>query len=267
MVARGLPLRNRLGARSSYPCHMSEADRATALRRLEQARRVREMVAILEALLEGRMSTAEASEWAGQAWRGEHIALYGAANAVRCGLGWIDQLDAQGRAYVGEREFRAYLDALRGGETFMGEPEPVLGLAIDIEQLAARFAVPVAHWAEEGIGWIEETRFAIPASGRTYRGAVSAGIRGKVAIYKQRHVALLDAVIDLFEGLEIDERDAILLHPQVELAQLPEWALWRVDHNSNQFEIDRSRSYAKLDAFETRLRNTGHRQSYWIDPA
>jgi hypothetical protein len=245
---------------------MTEADRAIALRRLEQARRVREMIALLEALLEGRMSSAEVSEWADQAWRGEHIPLHGTANAVRCSLGWINELDARGRAYVGEREFRAYLDALRGGETFMGEPEPMLGLAMDIEQLAARFAVPVAHWAEEGVGLSEETRFAIPASGHTYRGAVSAGIRGKVAIYKQRHVALLDAVIDLFEGLEIDERDAILLHPQVELAQLPEWALWRVDDNANQFEIDRSRSYAKLHTFETRLRNAGHRQSYWIDP-
>jgi hypothetical protein len=247
---------------------MSEADRASALRRLEQARRVREMIAILEALLEGRMSSAEVSEWADQAWRGEHVPLHGTANAVWCSLGWIEQLDARGRAYVGERECRAYLGALRAGETFMGEPEPVLGLALDIEQLGARFAVPVAHWAEEGIGgWSEETLFAVPASGRTYRAAVPAGIRGKVAIYKQRHVALLDAVIDLFEGLEIDERDAILLHPQVELAQLPEWALWRVDDNANQFEIDRSRSYAKLDAFETRLRNAGHRQSYWIDPA
>jgi hypothetical protein len=88
-----------------------------------------------------------------------------------------------------------------------------------------------------------------------------------IEIYKQRHDAWADAIIDLFETLAIDERDVAYLDPAIDPEQLPCWGLWREDDNANRFEIDRFHSYAKAIAQERIYTARGHRQFYWVDPA
>lgn len=45
--------------------------------------------------------------------------------------------------------------------------------------------------------------------------------------------------------VSMDDRDEIVLRPTIDIEQLPVWSLWRVDHNGNEFEMARDRSYAK----------------------
>ena len=56
----------------------------------------------------------------------------------------------------------------------------------------------------------------------------------------------------------------IAFAPEVNLAELPVWVLWREDDNGNRVEIDRYRSYAKAEQDERIYADRGHRQSYWI---
>ncbi|NJK32877.1 MAG: hypothetical protein HC927_10985 [Deltaproteobacteria bacterium] len=64
----------------------------------------------------------------------------------------------------------------------------------------------------------------------------------------------------------MDDADVGYVHPKVDLAKLPVWALWRQDDNANRFEIARFRSYAKAYAQERMFTARGHRQTYWVDP-
>jgi hypothetical protein len=240
---------------------MSEADRGTALNRLERGRRVESMIEILEGLLAGRMTRASVHEWIEsdwpQCWR--DVGLPGNANFVLGALWNIDDRDDHGRDYVGEPELRAYLDVLRGGESLIVDHDPLIGLSWGVDVLAERVGGQPIHWIYEGTGWEVEIRFCTRASGRAFN-ATGGGI------YKSRHDPWREALIDLFEGLAIDERDVTWLNPKIDLAQLPEWALWREDDNANRFEIERSHCFAKLDRQEQILRDRGHKQSYWVDP-
>ena len=76
-----------------------------------------------------------------------------------------------------------------------------------------------------------------------------------------------DAAVAYLGDDATDERVFAALHPDVDLTQLPVWALWREDDNANKFEMARYRSYAKAIAREKIYRDRGHRQFYWVDPA
>jgi hypothetical protein len=221
---------------------MSEADRAKALRRLEQARHHEEVRAVVEKLVAGTMSRDEARAWARGVSGGAHN---GPTGLVVNALIFIDERDAKGRLFVGEASLHAYLDVLRHG-THWAARDPMLGLPLDIDEFAARVGREVVHWLEDGTGWLAEVRWAARTSGWSYSAqAPGQGARGPVSIHP------VDLVPELVPLLE----------------QLPRWALWREDDNANRFEIERSYCFAKLELHERTMRERGHRQFYWIDPA
>jgi hypothetical protein len=246
---------------------MTEADRANAERRLAVARRVGELIAKLEEVLDGRSTRAQVMHWARdpqRAW--PEYRLPGSASAVANALCNLDARGFDGREFVGEHELRVYLDTLRRGESFVGTGEPFVGLALDIDSFAARLDLRPVHWLDDGVDWSVELQFGVPTSGRAFLAACDARARTPVEIRRQRHVGWRDALTDLFEGLALDEHEVTWWHPEIELVRLPRWALWREDDNANQFELERSYSFAKLELRERTMRERGHRQFYWIDP-
>ncbi len=245
---------------------MSESDRAPALRRLEQARHHEDVRAVVEQLVAGTLSREQAQAWARERYT-YGMPLNGDTTGVLNALVALDEVDARGRPFVGEVELRSYLDVLRRG-TPLGTPDPILALAFDIDALAARVGGQVEHWLETGLDWQAELQWATRASGRCYRARASARERKPVTVHRMHGVEPLVAIIDVFEDLALDERDVVLAPDFVPLLeQLPRWALWRVDDNANHFEIERSTSFAKLELHERTMRERGHRQFYWIDPA
>lgn len=244
---------------------MSEADRALALRRLEQARHHEEVRAVVEKLVAGTMSRDEAMAWGRGVSGGAHN---GPTGLVVNALIFIDERDAKGRLFVGEASLHAYLDVLRHG-THWAARDPLLGLPLDIDGFAARVGGEVVHWLEDGTGWLAEVRWAARTSGWSYSAqAPGQGARGPVSIHPLPGTDLLRSVHDVFEDLAVDERDVHIVPELVPLLeQLPRWALWREDDNANRFEIERSCCFAKLELHERTMRERGHRQFYWIDPA
>ncbi|MFY0534354.1 hypothetical protein [Nannocystis pusilla] len=110
-------------------------------------------------------------------------------------------------------------------------------------------------------------RFCAPACGRPF---VAQGLLERpkgLGICKLRGADLHDAIVDLFEALAIDDEDCSFIHPQVDLARLPVWALWHEDDSGNRFELARFRSYAKAREQARMFTARGHKQAYWVDPA
>lgn len=244
--------------------------------RFEQARRYRVLVDTVRALLESRMTRAQAKAWTRELWPPDS----GQGGPLRSGIAatvfdslWnIEERDERGDV-VREVDLRAYLDWLMRGDCFLGDDQPLLLLEGDIDEFGKQLGVtPFRHWVD-GLGWFLGLRFCATATERPFVARMGEGPGGPstihrvIEIYKQRSDPWHNAVIDLFETLAIDERDVGWMNPAVELEQLPRWALWREDDNANQFEIDRFRSYSKAIAQERMYTARGHRQFYWVDSA
>lgn len=148
----------------------------------------------------------------------------------------------------------------------LADPDPLVGLELAIDAFAERVGATPIRWWRTGLGWFCEVRFATLATGRPFVAVAELGQDHGVGIHKHTDDPWKGALIDLFEHFAIDERDTIMLHPAVDLAELPVWALWREDDNANKFEMDRYRSYAKATRDEQIYRDRGHRQFYWVDP-
>jgi hypothetical protein len=219
------------------------------------------MIDVLRALLDGRMTRAQAEAWAR---RPGQIFDSPSAAAVFEALASVDERDDAGEL-VREVELRAYLDALAGGERFFGDPDPLVCLRLDLDTLAERVGATPIRWWSMGLGWTRELRFAALASGRPF--VAIAHEPERVDVHTLARAPWRDALVELFEHLAIDEREAIAFGPRVELGELPVWVLWRQDDNGNQVEMDRFRSYAKAELHERIYTDRAHRQSYWIRPA
>ena len=217
------------------------------------------MLDILRALLEGRMTRAQVQAWA-HARRPASFDSATAAAVFEALLG-IDDEDI-----VRDVELRAYLDALEVGQRFVGDADPLVCLRMELDALAEQVGATPIHWWTAGLGWARELSFAALASGRPFVAIARADQPERVYVHKLARDPWQDALVELFEQLAIDDREAIGFDPQVDLAELPVWSLCREDDNGNQFEIDRYRSYAKAELYERIYTDRGHRQSYWIRP-
>ena len=244
---------------------MNEA-RASALRRLERARAVRDLINVLRALLEHRMTRPQAAAWAAEL-RSSGGPTFDSATALAVfdALAWVDERDGDGQQ-VRDVDLHAYLAELRGGACFVGDRDPLVRLRLDLDQLAERVGTKPTRWWCSGLGWFEELRFATLASERPFVATAAQGQREHVDVYKLARDPWRDALIDLFEHLVVDDHDAIAFDPAVNLAELPVWALWREDDNANRFEMERYRSYSKAELHERIYRERGHKQFYWVDP-
>jgi hypothetical protein len=198
-----------------------------AERRHRQARALRSMTATLRALLEGKLSRADVETWTRTLWP-----------------------ENGGQ-----------------GDDLVGDSDPLVALAPGIDALTAKTGgtTPVRYWLD-GIGWYLEMRFAAPTTGRPFAAFTNAeGEEGPIAVHKRRDDPWRQALIDLFEALEIDERDTLGLRPDIDLDALPTWSLWRQDDNGNRFEMDRFHSYAKADAQQQMFTARKHKQLYWVE--
>lgn len=217
------------------------------------------MIDMLRARLDGRMNRAQLQAWAlARAPASFDSATVTAVFEALVGL--------EDDAIVGDVELRAYVEALASGQRFVGDPDPLVCLRMDIDVLAEQVRATPIHWWTPGLGWTRELSFAALASGRPFVAVARAEQPGRTYVHERAGDRWQDALVELFEQLAIDEREAIALSPEVELAELPVWVLWREDDNGNRVEIDRYRSYAKAELDERLYTERGHRQSYWIRP-
>jgi hypothetical protein len=238
---------------------MSEDRRRHAQQRLEQARLVRSMIDMLRALLDGHMTRAQAQAWA----LARAPASFDSATAAAVFEALVGLDD---NAIVGDVELRAYVAALASGQRFVGDPDPLVCIRMEIDALAEQVGATPIHWWSAGLGWTRELSFAALASGRPFVAVARAEQPDRTYVHKRVGDLWQDALVELFEQLAIDDREAIAFAPEIELAELPVWVLWREDDNGNRVEIDRYRSYAKAELDERLHTDRGHRQSYWIRP-
>lgn len=261
----GLPDR----ARVQYHLSVNEALRR-AYDRLQLQQRVRAMLATIEAILAGEITRAAAlvqinelaaaCQDAGRRFRG-----HADASVVFESLLSLDQYTEAGQPFVREVDLRAYRRWLLEGPTFIGTKDWVVGLHMSIDELAGLVGgEPVRSW-NAGLGWFVELRFCAVASGRPFAAIGALEQSGGVGVHFRRDDIAHEALVDLFETLAIDDHD-VVLHPDIDPTQLPQWALWREDDNGNRFEIERYRCYAKAVEQERIFTARGHRQSYWVDP-
>jgi hypothetical protein len=179
----------------------------------------------------------------------------------------INERDHDGNELLRETDLRGYLGWLEAGDDLVGDSDPLVALAPGIDALTAKTGgtTPVRYWLD-GIGWYLEMRFAAPTTGRPFAAFTNAeGEEGPIAVHKRRDDPWREALIDLFEALEIDERDTLGLRPDIDLDALPTWSLWRQDDNGNRFEMDRFHSYAKADAQQQMFTARKHKQLYWVE--
>lgn len=229
------------------------------------------MIATLRALLDGKLSRADVKAWT-RTLRPENAGPgspfdWGTATAVFDSIWNIDERDQGGDERIRETDLRGYLGWLETGDDLVGDREPLITLAPGIDALTAKTggATPIRFWFD-GIGWYLEMRFADPTTGRPFAAFTNAeGDEGPIAVHARRDDPWRDALIDLFETLEIDERDTLGLRHDVDIDALPSWALWRQDNNGNRFEMDRFRSYAKAAAQQQMYEDRGHGQMYWVE--
>jgi hypothetical protein len=229
------------------------------------------MTATIRALLDGKLSRADVESWTRTLWpedsgQGNPFA-WGAAAVVFDSIWNIAKRAPDGSELIREVDLRGYLGWLETGDPYVGEQVPLVYLAPGIDSLAAKTAgtTPIRLWID-GIGWHFEMRFAAPTTGRPFAAVTNAqGEEGPIAVHKRREDPWREALIDLFEALEIDERDTLWLRPDIDVDALPTWSLWREDDNCNRFEMDRFHCYAKASAQQKMFEDRKHRQVYWVD--
>lgn len=216
------------------------------------------MIDIMRALIDDRMTRAQAQAWA-QARAPARFESATAASVFEALVGLEDN-----EAIMGDVELRAYVEALACGQRFVGDSDPLVCLRMNLDALAEQVSATPIRWWTAGLGWTRELSFASLASGRPFVAVAPAEQPDRTYVHRRAGDPWHAALTDLFEQLAIDDRDAIALAPEVELAALPVWVLWREDDNGNRVEIDRYRSYAKAEQDERIYTDRGHRQSYWI---
>lgn len=246
---------------------------ATKLERAEQDRKeaelVRTMTTKLRALLDGRVTRAEVTEWTRKLWppdggQGSPFKSGAAASVFDS----IYALDARwgDDLLVRDADIRAYVRWLTEGESFRADDDSVVVLARELEEFAAAVGSETIRWWLAGIGWCAEVRFCAPARQRPFIARSHLDYPGAMGISKQSCDDWYPAIVDLFEALAIDDGDCARINPEIDLSRLPIWTLRRQDDNGNSFEVARFRSYAKACAQAEIFTTRGHKQLYWVDP-
>lgn len=134
---------------------------------------------------------------------------------------------------------------------------------ISIEDLSARAGTQVVRRGTDGLGLVHTTRFASPATGRTF-AAWSTPNTNDVVLCMPRGDRPF-AVVDLIESFLWDVVEVPDATRDLELDVLPVVALMREDDNGNRSEIRSFRSYTGAMLEAQRFEELGHKQRYWAE--
>jgi hypothetical protein len=143
--------------------------------------------------------------------------------------------------------------------------ERLCSVRMPIEEVVRRTGQPDLRAPLDGVGYEVLVLFGSPATGRAFVAsmlldstqqvteieswAVPADTDAQSAVYE-----------DLFDTLGIDDAD---LFVAVDVP-LPRWDLMRVDDNGNEFVVSSYTGLAKANARMAELESHAHKQSYWL---
>ncbi|MDI3289615.1 hypothetical protein [Polyangium sp. 15x6] len=233
-----------------------------------QTERVRELVDLLCAFLDGRKDRAEITRWRRTGWRNAEVdggGLQGQGMACLV-FDCLDDIERRrGDDFLVRREdvagYVAWLTT-RGERGAIG-PRPLAAVARSIDSLVTEMRGDTVRFFQPGFGWLVETCF-VSATGRGF-WAVSDLERGAgLEIRTIRGDDPTEAAQDLAEALALDTPEVQWVDPRIDVAALPRWSLWRQDDNGQRYEMSTFLSYSRAmrecAAFEAR----GHKQMYWV---
>lgn len=228
------------------------------------------LIDTLTALLDGRMSRAEANRWS-HTLEPPHArtgGLFTALEATRVFDSIYDLGVMHGEEpMVRAEDLYAYLRWLREGQSFQEDGEALFVIEADIEDFAAQTETEAVRWLYQGLGWWVSVRFCTPASQRPFVAHAELARPGVLGFQKRRGDDWNESIVDLFEALGIDDKDTKYINPKIDVTTLPSWGLWREDDEGQHFEVARYRCYAKACARMAAFAAEDERYVYWVDPA
>ncbi len=154
------------------------------------------------------------------------------------------------------------------------------GLSLDVEEIgtvhmsailiAERAGTPVVRRASNGLGVVDTTFFASPATGRTF---TAWSTRSPVIPAPSHEWANLCVprgdrafgLVDLVESFLWDVIETPESTFNIDLEILPVVALMREDDNGNRVEIRTFHSYTGAMREARRFEELGHKQRYWVE--
>lgn len=234
--------------------------------------RTLELIAKLEAFVEGRETTASLQAWAHALWDADGtqegpIRLNGHATGVLINVFNGDQREdtVEAAPRLRARDALDYIRTLRAG---LERPmtRTVATLEAPMNEWVSRLALDPIRHVIDGLGWFEFVQFASPATGRVFslRNALEAFALGDPLLSTTADGGAADCLMDLFDTLCIDSRDFAWLAPEFEAATFPTWRLLRQDDNGIVAEVERFTGYRKAAASLRKLEASKHKQTYWL---
>jgi hypothetical protein len=220
-----------------------------------EASRARERLAILDGFVAGRLSRAEVVAWAMQRLDQRHWILESIVN--------LDE-HRDGVPVVSVADVAWYAEELRAGGPRWDE-RGLVKLPRDAESLSASTGVPVHRSWVAGLGWEQSLRFGSLATGRGFSASIlEMRPGGPTATLSTCHGDdPQEAAIDLLETLALRWDEVTWWSPEVDLAKLPVWAVWRQDDNGNELKVTDYPAFSTATAVVEAMAARGHKQTYW----
>ncbi|MDC3961934.1 hypothetical protein [Polyangium jinanense] len=232
-----------------------------------QAARVRELVDLLRAFLEGRTDRVDIARWTCTGWREAAAAKGGFPDHAIARLVFMSLEDIERRwgddFLVRREDVTGYVEWLTTRGYLMASL-PLAAVARSIDSLVTEMRGDTVRFFLPGLGWLVETCFASAATGRGF-WAVSDLERGSgLEIRTIRGDDPTEAAQDLAEALALDTPEVQWIEPRIDLAALPRWSLWRQDDNGQRYEMSTFLSYSRAMRECATFEARGHKQMYWV---
>ena len=235
---------------------------------LQQGKSVRELIALLRAVLTGETPREVIVDFTRRLWpnardQGGPFHANGAASTVFESLWNVMDRDASA-FFIRDCDLACYVKWLTEGSP------PLLGHSIawcrlTAPQIATLLEVPTVRYWVDGLGPRESAVFASPATGRRFEATSSwqSGEVSEAGIDTGAPGSCPAILDDLFDTLTIDFDDLTWTD---ETRQV-EWQLWRQDDNGNRVRIRAFTGLAKATAALASFERLAHKQTYWIEEA
>ncbi|MDI1482679.1 hypothetical protein [Polyangium sp. y55x31] len=234
-----------------------------------QAERVRELVDLLGAFLEGRKDRAEIARWMGTGWRregvrGRLIAHHPLARIVFSSLAAIEK--RCGDDFLVRREdVTGYLEWLTTrGQRRLISPDALAEVTLSLDTLTAETRGAAVRFFLYGLGWCVETHFVSAGTGRLFWALALLDRPSPVEIRGVRGDDPTEAAQDLAEALALDTPEVQWIEPRIDVAALPRWSLWRQDDHGQRYEMSTFLSYSRAMRECATFEARGHKQMYWV---
>ena len=236
-------------------------ERPTLKAMYETAEAVREMRAAIDAHLRDAMSAEELADFG---YRSK-ARVRGNAHAVGCA---VDLGEYRPESGTRREDVVHYARELAMGLSL--DVEEAGALHLSTARIAERAGTPVVRRASNGLGVIDTTFFASPATGRTFSvwSTISPMIPSPAHDWAHLCVPRGDRTLGLIDVIEtmfwdvIEEAESTF---EMDIDVLPVVALMREDDNGNCVEIRTFRSYTGAMREAQRFEALGHKQRYWVD--